>query len=132
MEKISVKTNKRIELIDITEKIKTVVTRSKVNSGVCVVFSPHTTAGLTINENADPAVQSDMINIMSKLVPVSSDYTHGEGNSDSHTKSSLFGSSLNIIVDKGQLALGYWQGIYFCESDGPRAREVWVKVLGDK
>ena len=132
MEKISVKTNKRVELVDITDKVKTFVTRSKISSGVCIVFCPHTTAGLTINENADPAVQSDMINIMNKLVPVSSDYTHGEGNSDSHTKSSLFGSSLNIIVEKGALALGYWQGIYFCESDGPRAREIWVKVLGDK
>lgn len=132
MEKISVKTNKRIELIDITDKIKTFVTRSKIDSGVCIVFSPHTTAGLTINENADPAVQSDMINIISKFIPQSADYSHNEGNSDAHAKSSLLGSSLNIIIEKGALALGYWQGIFFCESDGPRAREVWVKVLGEK
>jgi len=113
-------------LIDITDKVQEVVSKAKVSEGVCVVFCPHTTAGLTINENADPSVKQDIINTLNKLVPENAGYSHSEGNADSHIKSSLLGSSLNIIIEGGQLQLGTWQGIYFCESDGPRSREVWI------
>ncbi len=129
MEKISVKTNNRIELLDITERIRQAASKSKVKDGVCFIFCPHTTAGVTINENADPSVRQDIIRTLNKLVPENADYGHGEGNSDSHIKSSLLGSSLTVFVEGGQLALGTWQGIFFCESDGPRSREVWVKAM---
>jgi len=129
MEKITVRTNKRAEMLDITDKVQAAVARAQVADGICIVFCPHTTAGLTINENADPSVGSDIIRAMSGLVPEQAGYAHAEGNSDSHIKSSLFGPSLSIIVKDSRLALGAWQGLYFCESDGPRAREVWVKVL---
>lgn len=129
MEKISVKTTQRIELVDITEKIESVVAKSKIKDGVCFVFCPHTTAGVTINENADPAVTKDITDILNKLVPKNGGYSHSEGNSDSHLKSSFFGLSLNIFVENGRLALGSWQGIFFCEGDGPRTREVWVKIF---
>ncbi len=129
MEKLSIKTNKRIELLDITGKIQSEVAKSKVRSGLCVIFCPHTTAGLTINENADPSVRSDIVNALEKLVPENGGYTHSEGNSDAHVKSSIFGASVNLIIEDGLLALGTWQGIYFCESDGPRSREVWIKII---
>lgn len=133
MEKISVKTTRRIELIDITKEVQAAVEKSKIKNGICFVFCPHTTAGLTINENADPSVCKDIINILNRLVPKDGGYSHSEGNSDSHLKSSIFGSSLNIFVESGELALGGWQGIFFCESDGPRNREVWVKIMkGDE
>jgi secondary thiamine-phosphate synthase enzyme len=129
MEKINLKTNKRIELVDITDKIRAVLSKAKVKDGVCFIFCPHTTAGLSINENADPSVKLDIINTLNKLVPENAGYSHAEGNSDSHIKSSLFGCSLNIFVEYGELVLGTWQGIYFCESDGPRSREVWIKII---
>jgi secondary thiamine-phosphate synthase enzyme len=129
MERLSIKTNKRIDLIDITGIVANALKKSKVTEGVCVVFCPHTTAGLTINENADPSVRKDIINALNKLVPETAGYSHSEGNSDSHIKSSLFGPSLSVIIEQGQLSLGTWQGIYFCESDGPRSREVWVKII---
>ena len=129
MERISIRTNNRVELIDITDRVQAIVTKSEVKDGVCFVFCPHTTAGLTINENADPSVRKDIVNALNKLIPASAGYAHIEGNADSHIKSSLFGSSLTVFVEDSQLAFGTWQGIYFCESDGPRSREVWVKVL---
>lgn len=129
MEKISVKTSRRIELIDITDQIEHIISKSKVKDGVCFLFCPHTTAGLTINENADPSVRRDIINTLNKLIPEGTGYTHTEGNADSHIKSSLFGSSLTIFIADGHLAFGTWQGIYFCEGDGPRSREVWVKII---
>jgi secondary thiamine-phosphate synthase enzyme len=129
MEKISIKTSRRIELIDITDQIQSIVSKSKIKNGICFLFCPHTTAGLTINENADPQVKRDIINTLSKLVPENAGYAHTEGNADSHIKSSLFGSSLVIFIADGQLAFGTWQGIYFCEGDGPRSREVWVKIM---
>lgn len=128
MEKIKIKTNSRIELIDITEKIQAEVAKSKIKTGVCFVFCPHTTAGLTINESADPAVRRDIVNALNKLVPENAGYTHSEGNADSHIKSSLFGFSLTVFIEDGQLVFGTWQGIYFCESDGPRNREAWVSL----
>jgi len=129
MERISLRTSSRVELIDITDKVQTAVSKSKVKDGVCFIFCPHTTAGLTINENADPSVRRDITNALNKLVPENAGYAHGEGNADSHIKSALFGSSLTVFIEDGQLAFGTWQGIYFCESDGPRSREIWVKVL---
>ncbi|MDP2938148.1 MAG: secondary thiamine-phosphate synthase enzyme YjbQ [Candidatus Omnitrophota bacterium] len=130
MEKISIKTNSRIELVDITDRIQAIVSKSKVKAGICFVFCPHTTAGLIINENADPSVRRDIINTLNKLVPENAGYAHTEGNADSHIKSSLFGSTLTIFIEDGRLAFGTWQGIYFCESDGPRSRESWVKIVG--
>ncbi len=129
MEKISLRTNSRVELIDITTKVQAIVSRSQVKEGICFIFCPHTTAGLTINENADPSVRRDIMNALSKLVPANAGYSHTEGNADSHIKSSLFGSSLMVFIEDGKLAFGTWQGIYFCESDGPRNREAWVKVM---
>lgn len=129
MEKISIKTNQRAELIDITQRVQDIVERNKLKDGICFLFCPHTTAGLTINENADPSVKSDIIGTLKKLIPENSSYSHAEGNSDSHIKSSLFGSSLAIFVKDAKLCLGTWQGVYFCESDGARAREVWVKLI---
>jgi len=129
MQKISIRTSKRIELIDITGEIQDIVTKSNIKEGACLLFCPHTTAGLTINENADPSVRKDITNALNKLVPENAGYSHSEGNADSHIKSSLFGSSLTIFVGDGQLAFGTWQGIYFCENDGPRSREIWVKLI---
>ncbi|MCU0651352.1 MAG: secondary thiamine-phosphate synthase enzyme YjbQ [Candidatus Omnitrophica bacterium] len=132
MEKLLIKTTKRSELVDITNQIREVVSKSGIKDGICYVFCPHTTAGLTINENADPAVKRDIIKALSKLVPEGADYTHSEGNADSHIKSGVFGISLNIFIEGGQLLFGTWQGVYFCEWDGPRNREVWVKIIGEK
>lgn len=132
MERMSVKTNKRVEMIDITAELQSIVGRRGLASGVCVVFCPHTTAGLTINENADPDVRSDMVSIVNKIVPAENGYKHAEGNSDSHMKASLFGPSLSVIVENGSLQLGRWQAVYLCEADGPRSREVWVKTVQDR
>lgn len=129
MHKIFIKTSDRIELQDITSKVQDAVEKSKVKDGACFIFCPHTTAGLTINENADPSVRSDMINALNKIIPKNGNYEHNEGNADGHIKSSLFGSSLTVFIKGGRLALGTWQGIFFCESDGPRSREIWVKTL---
>ena len=129
MERINLKTNSRVDLIDIIDKVQAVVSKSKLKDGACFIFCPHTTAGLTINENADPSVRRDIINALNKIIPEGVGYTHSEGNADSHIKSSIFGSSLTIFIEGGLLALGTWQGVYFCESDGPRTREVWIKIL---
>jgi len=130
MEKINLKSAKRVELIDITDELRGLVAKGKIRDGICVVFCPHTTAGLSINENADPSVKKDITDALNKLLPEGAGYSHAEGNSDSHIKSSLFGSGLQIIIENKELLLGTWQGVFFCESDGPRAREVWVKLIG--
>ena len=130
MEIINIATRKRAEFIDITSRIREVIKKSGIKTGQCAVFSPHTTAGLTINENADPAVKKDIIKYLDLVVPRDSGYAHAEGNSDSHIKSSLTGHSLTFIIDKGDIVLGTWQGVYFCEFDGPRQRKVYVKVTG--
>ncbi len=132
MEKISIKTATRVEFIDITSRIAKIVKDAKIKDGLCVIFCPHTTAALTINENADPSVQKDIIKHLEELVPADKGYSHSEGNSDAHIKSALLGSSLNVIIEDGSLALGTWQGIYFCEFDGPRNRNVYVKLIGEK
>ncbi|UCG34622.1 MAG: YjbQ family protein [Candidatus Omnitrophota bacterium] len=130
MSTLHIQTKKRSEFIDITRDIQKAVNSQKINEGICVVFCPHTTAGLTINENADPCVKKDIISHLEELVPEDKPYSHSEGNSDSHIKSSLVGSSLNIIIENNQLVLGTWQGIYFCEFDGPRSRNVFIKAIG--
>jgi len=130
MEKIIVKTTKRIEIVDLTGEIHKIVHQSGVNDGICAVFCPHTTAAIAINENADPTVKQDILNTLSKLIPKNAAYKHLESNSDAHIKNVLIGPSLTLIVESGRLALGTWQGIFFVEGDGPRQREVWVKIIG--
>ncbi|MCM8792357.1 MAG: secondary thiamine-phosphate synthase enzyme YjbQ [Candidatus Omnitrophica bacterium] len=131
MEVIRLKTTKRIELVDITSKVEEVVSKSKIKEGVCFLFCPHTTAGLTINENYDSAVRQDITQTLTKLLPPDKDYSHTEGNADSHIKSSIFGSSLVIFIENSRLCFGAWQGVFFCEGDGPRVREVWIKIISD-
>ena len=127
MEKISVRTNNRTQLIDITKDIQKIVDHKKYENGIVTIFIPHTTAAVTINENADPDVQRDILMEINKVIPFEDGYHHFEGNSAAHIKSSLFGFSETIIVENGQLQLGTWQGIYFCEFDGPRQRHAWIK-----
>lgn len=129
MEKITIKTHKKTLLIDITSQIVELVKKYKINNGICVVYCPHTTAGITINEAFDPSVQEDIVFALNKIVPNYKEFTHMEGNSDSHTKTTLTGPSQNLIISDGQLMLGRWQGIYFCEYDGPRTREIWVQII---
>jgi secondary thiamine-phosphate synthase enzyme len=131
METISVSTNSRIEFVDVTAKVRAVVKKSGVRSGVCVCFVPHTTAAVTINENADPSVVRDVDAVLNRLIPLEDNYTHSEGNSAAHVKSSLVGCEQHVLVEDGQLVLGTWQGIYFCEFDGPRSRKLYVKVMKD-
>lgn len=130
MEKIEFEISTRVkeEFIDLTSKIRKVIEDSGIQSGLCTVYIPHTTAGITINENADPSVQSDILNTLKTMVPDTLPYTHMEGNSPAHVKASLMGSSAQIIINNGGLALGTWQGIYFCEFDGPRRRKVYISA----
>jgi secondary thiamine-phosphate synthase enzyme len=121
-------TRSRVELVEITELVRNVVKSSGVDEGICTVYVPHTTAGVTINEHADPSVVSDIIMQLAKIVPATGAYSHSEGNSDAHIKASLMGSSQSIIITNGDLALGTWQGIFFCEFDGPRNRKILVKI----
>jgi secondary thiamine-phosphate synthase enzyme len=129
MKEISVKTSSRVELIDITHLIEKVVAESKIKSGVCTIYVPHTTAAVTINENADPSVRRDIIAELNKIVPFDDNYSHLEGNAAAHIKASIIGPSETILVNGGSLVLGTWQGIYFCEFDGPRHRKVIVKII---
>jgi len=127
-----VRTSKQTELIDITRNVQEIVRKIGVEEGVCYVFVPHTTAAITINENADPSVPMDLIMVLNKVIPFQDRYQHLEGNSPAHIKASLLGCSLVILIDAGKLVLGTWQGIFFCEFDGPRDRKVYVKVMGAK
>ena len=129
MEKLSVRTQSRTELVDITAGVQAAAAKSGVDSGICFVFVPHTTAGVTINENADPGVCRDIIKEMNAVIPREDNYAHAEGNSAAHIKASLVGFSVNVFVEQRRLQLGTWQGIYFAEFDGPRSREVWVRFL---
>ena len=129
METIAVATRCREQVIDITRQVQEAVTRSNVECGVVVVCVAHTTAGITINENADPDVASDIIAALSRLVPRTGPWAHVEGNSDAHVKSAIVGQSVTIPVEAGRLQLGTWQGIYFCEFDGPRQRRAMVQML---
>jgi secondary thiamine-phosphate synthase enzyme len=130
IEKISVSSKSREEFIDITGQVQRVVKKSGARDGLCVVYVPHTTAGLTVNENADPSVSRDILAVLERLVPRNDpDYGHAEGNSDSHVKSSLMGFSHMIPISNSSLTLGTWQGIFFCEFDGPRNRSALVQVV---
>ncbi len=126
IEQFSIKTSERNEFIDITSQIQGLV--EKVSEGVVTVFVPHTTTGITINENADPDVPRDILKKLEDLIPQHDNYSHMEGNSDAHIKASLFGSSVRVIIKDGQLLLGTWQSIFFCEFDGPRTRKFYVQV----
>ena len=118
-------------LVDITAEVTEAISESGVNEGICLVYCPHTTAAITINENADPDVKSDFIAGFNKVFPDFETFRHAEGNSDAHIKSSVVGASETIIVTAGRPLLGTWQGVYFCEFDGPRNRKFYVKVMGD-
>ena len=126
IKQLSIKTSKRNEFIDITPHIQDLV--GDISEGVVTVFVPHTTTGITINENADPDVPRDILKKLEEMIPQQDNYSHMEGNSDAHIKASLFGSSVRVIVQDGQLLLGTWQSIFFCEFDGPRTRKVFVQV----
>ena len=128
---IEISTSAREELVDITSRVLEAVSSSRVKDGVCLVYVPHTTAGVTINENADPSVKEDILTTMRALVPDSLPFKHGEGNSPAHVKASLVGSSVLLIIEEGQPCLGTWQGIFFCEFDGPRKRRVYLKTWSD-
>jgi len=129
--KLSVTTSKHTQMLNITDLIRKAVEDSGVRSGICTVFIPHTTAAVTINENADPDVVRDFTMEIGKLVPWEDGYQHMEGNSAAHLKASMIGFSEQIIIEDGRLVLGTWQGIWFCEYDGPRRRSVYVKLMGD-
>jgi len=129
MTELTVRTSQHAQFVEITGEVQRVVLESGVKDGVCTVFVPHTTAGITINENADPDVVADMIYALDKAVPwKDARYRHGEGNTAAHVKSSMMGHSVDVFVRAGRLQFGTWQGIYLCEFDGPRPRKVWVAV----
>ncbi|MBW1659165.1 MAG: YjbQ family protein [Deltaproteobacteria bacterium] len=129
MEKISVTTGKRIQLIDITDKIRDIVHKNGWKDGAVLLFIPHTTAGITINEGADPDVRRDIEETLAQLIPYRGNYRHAEGNSDAHIKTTLTGNSSFVILENGNLKLGTWQSIFFCEYDGPRNRNLWIQHL---
>jgi secondary thiamine-phosphate synthase enzyme len=129
---IGLKTSRRCEFIDITEQIEKIVKKIGISGGICHAFIPHTTAGITVNENADHAVRDDILRALDKLVPLAAGYAHSEGNSDAHIKSSLVGNEKTLVIEGGRLKLGTWQGIFFCEFDGPRNRNVWITIEESK
>ena len=130
LEKFDVRTQRKTEFVPITERIQRIVTRNQTQSGICHIYVPHTTAGITINENADPMVPKDILLIIDEIIPfVDHRYQHMEDNSAAHVKACLFGSSESVIIEKGELVFGTWQGIFLCEFDGPRNREIYTKIL---
>jgi secondary thiamine-phosphate synthase enzyme len=127
----AVRTSRRSEMIDITDRVQKLIKHHGIKDGLAIIFVPHTTAAVTINENADPDVQHDLLLKLEALIPkYESFYQHGEGNSDSHVKTSLVGNTVTVLIDNGNLLLGRWQGIYFCEFDGPRDRELMIRLVG--
>ena len=126
---LSVKTRERTELVDITSDINQLVQKSGIDQGLCLLYVPHTTAAVTINESADPSVKSDILMILNKIIPWEANYRHLEGNSAAHIKSTLVGASELIAIENRKLALGTWQGLFFCEFDGPRNRKLHVRIL---
>jgi secondary thiamine-phosphate synthase enzyme len=127
----TLRTAARCEMIDITERVAALVRESGMKEGICHAFVPHTTAAVTINENADPDVPRDILMVLDRIVPVSGSYRHAEGNAAAHAKASLFGASQTIFVENGSLVLGTWQSLFFCEFDGPRTRKVMIKLTAD-
>ncbi len=132
LRQIRVRTNSRTEFVDITQPVQRLVSESGVRSGVCYIYVPHTTAAVTINENTDPNVGRDILKELNKVIPFDDNYGHTEGNSAAHIKSSIIGVSKAMMVEEGRLALGTWQAVFFCEFDGPRERQVFVKVLEEQ
>jgi secondary thiamine-phosphate synthase enzyme len=132
MQKLDIKTRESVEFQEITAKVREVVKESGVASGICVVYVPHTTAGVMINEHADPDVVDDIAAQLEEIAPQQGKYKHGEGNAAAHIKAALIGSSVTLLINYGELALGTWQGIFFGEFDGPRNRQVLVKIIADK
>jgi len=130
MDIIEIRTRAKEEFVDLTAEVGRVAAASGVAIGVCVVTVPHTTAGITVNENADPDVRADLLMTLRRIVPDTLPYAHAEGNSPAHVKAALVGSSVSLIVEGGQLQLGTWQGVFFCEFDGPRTRKVWIQIVG--
>ncbi|MGQ9492894.1 MAG: secondary thiamine-phosphate synthase enzyme YjbQ [Anaerolineae bacterium] len=128
---IQVSSKTKSELVDITPEVHKCIQQSGVQNGVCVLFVPHTTAGLTVNENWDPSVRVDILAVLDRLVPWQAAYRHTEGNAAAHVKASLLGASQTLLIENGKLALGTWQGVFLAEFDGPRRREVWVSILSD-
>ena len=129
LKEITIKTNTQTQILDVTTQVQKVVGESGIAEGLCCVFVPHTTAGVTINENADPSVKHDIIMELNKVIPFNDNYSHLEGNSAAHIKASIIGSSVNVPVKNNNLLLGTWQGICFCEFDGPRTRHLFVKII---
>ena len=129
LKEITIKTNIQTQILDITAQVQKVVRESGIIEGLCCVFVPHTTAGVTINENADPSVKQDIVMELNKIIPFNDHYSHLEGNSAAHIKASIMGFSVNIPVENNDLLLGTWQGICFCEFDGPRTRKYFVKII---
>jgi secondary thiamine-phosphate synthase enzyme len=129
MNQLSIKTHSQTEMIDITAEIQDLLRTRQFKDGLCILYVPHTTAGITINESADPSVRRDILMVLNAMVPWKADYRHMEGNSPAHIKSSLMGSSQLVVVENGRMVLGTWQGIFFCEFDGPRTRKLQVKLV---
>jgi len=129
---LSVKTRERTELIDITSNINQLIQKSGTDQGLCMIYVPHTTAAVTINESADPSVKSDILMVLNQIIPWEANYRHLEGNSPAHIKSTLVGSSELIAIENRRLILGTWQGIFFCEFDGPRTRKVDVRIIEER
>ena len=129
MEVFEIHTHKRNEMIDITHGIREYVRKQNVKSGILVLYVPHTTAAITINEHADPSVRADITEFLSKLIPKSPEFKHLEGNSDAHIKSTIVSPSISLIIENGDIVLGTWQGIFFCEFDGPRHRKLFAKII---
>jgi secondary thiamine-phosphate synthase enzyme len=128
MQSVSVRTQKHTQFLDITQQIQSWISETGAHNGVVTVFVPHTTAGITINENADPSVTADIADALDRAVPWQAHYKHSEGNAAAHVKASMMGSSVQVIVEDGRLLLGTWQAVYFCEFDGPRSRSVWISI----
>ena len=126
---LTVNTRSQTELVDITAEVGRMVAKSGVRQGLCMVYVPHTTAGVTINESADPSVRADLLMVLNQMVPWKADYRHMEGNSPAHAKSTLVGTSQTVAIENGTLVLGTWQGIFFCEFDGPRQRSVHLRIM---
>ena len=129
LKEITIQTNTQTQILDITAQVQKVVRENGIIEGLCCVFVPHTTAGVTINENADPSVKQDIVMELNKVIPFNDNYSHSEGNSAAHIKASIIGSSVNVPVKNNNLLLGTWQGICFCEFDGPRTRKFYVKII---
>ena len=131
LNQIEISTHSRTELVDITDELIKAIKKSGVKSGTCIIYIPHTTAAVTINENYDPSVCEDIVATLNRLVPHNTRYAHTEGNADAHIKAAIIGSTRTVIFEDGKILFGTWQGIFFCEFDGPRRRKVLVKILSD-